>query len=97
MNKAREFAAIILIALPLAAFAAIDPNDHAERWWDASRADRIDFSDRAAAACKPHGCDSLDVRSCINDTVKPPLAADIKAKTIAAVTAKCVADLKLKQ
>ncbi len=79
------------------AHAAVDPMDKAERWWDASRADRIDFSDRAAAACKSRNCDSLQIRWCLNDTLKPPTAFDIRSKTIGEVTASCIAGFRAKQ
>ena len=73
------------------AHAAVDPADKAERWWDASRADRIDFSDRAASACKSRNCDSAQIRWCLNDTLKPPAAFDVREKTIGEIAARCIA------
>ena len=73
------------VAAPLAA------DGRAESWWDASRAERIGFSDRAAAACKSVNCDSLQIRSCLNDRLKPPMPFALRDKTIADVTASCIA------
>ena len=85
----------VLLATALTiAQAAIDPGEKAERWWDASRADRIGFSDRAATACKSPGCDSLQIRSCLNDTLKPPTASEIRSKTIGEIAARCIARLQ---
>ncbi len=92
-----RLAAGVLLAMALStAHAAIDPADPAERWWDASRADRIGFSDRAAAACKSRNCDSLQIRSCVNDTLKPPAAPDVRSKTIGEIAARCIAGLQAK-
>lgn len=77
--------------------AAINPADKSERWWDASRADRIDFSDRAAAGCKSRNCDSLQIRWCLNETLKPPAAFDIREKTIGEITASCIASFHAKR
>ena len=76
------------------AMAFIAPDDRAESWWDASRADRIGFSDRAASACRSTNCDSLQIRSCLNDTLKPPTTDALRSKTIAEVTATCIAGFK---
>lgn len=93
----RLVGSLLFATTVVAAQAAIDPADKSERWWDASRADRIDFSDRAAAACKSHNCDSLQIRSCLNDTLKPPAPFDIRSKTIAEVTAACIANFHAKR
>ncbi len=96
-GRALRLAGGVLLAATLTiAQAAIDPADKAERWWDASRADRIGFSDRAAAACKSANCDSLQIRSCLNDTLKPPAPFDIRAKTIGEITAACIARFQAK-
>ena len=95
-RPARFLGALLLVAILPAAFAAIDPAERAERWWDASRADRIGFSDRAAAACKTRNCDSLQIRSCLNDALKPPAAFEIRSKTIGEVAALCIARFSAK-
>ena len=92
MNRSGRWCAGLLLAMTFAsACAALDPNDRSERWWDASRADRIGFSDRAAAQCKSADCDSLQIRSCLNDTLRPPVPASIRSKSIAQVAAACMA------
>lgn len=78
------------------AHADIDGRDSAERWWDVSRADRIGFSDRAAVECKSRNCDSLQIRSCLNDTLKPPVAATVRGKTLGEVTDACIAGFRTK-
>jgi len=91
----RILVAVLLAAAGGAAGASpgIAPGDRAESWWDASRADRIGFSDRAAAACKSANCDSLQIRSCLNDTLKPPISGRIRSRTIGDVTETCIASL----
>ena len=96
----KAIALMLALSIALAATAAqagVDPTDRASSWWDASRADRIGFSDRAAAACKSRNCDSLQIRSCLNETLKPPAAAVLRDKTLAEVTASCIASLKAKE
>lgn len=96
-RTARQFGTGLWLALMCTAVhAEIDPDDRGEKWWDASRAERIGFSDHAAAACRSNNCDSLQIRSCLNDRLKPPLVADLRGKTIAEVTAACIARLKAK-
>ena len=85
---------LLLATSAIAAAAPIGPESRAETWWDASRADRIGFSDHAAAACKSQNCDSLQIRSCLNDRLKPPTSAAMRDKTIAEVTAACIAGFK---
>ena len=85
---------VLLMFCTSASMAFIAPDDRAESWWDASRADRIGFSDRAASACKSVNCDSLQIRSCLNDTLKPPTTDALRNKTIAEVTATCIAGFK---
>ena len=87
----------LLLGTSAIAAAPVDPDNAAATWWDASRADRIGFSDRAAAACKSQNCDSLQIRSCLNDRLRPPTPVAIRAKTIAEVTAACIAGFKALQ
>lgn len=98
MNRTGPLATGLLLALAcVAAHAELSPNARAERWWDASRAERIGYSDRAAAQCKSQNCDSLQIRSCLNDTLKPPAPMTTRNKSIAELTAICIANLKAKQ
>ena len=92
----RPAVALLLAVACSTAAAAVDPDDRGERWWDASRADRIDFSNRAAAACKSRHCDSLQIRSCLNETLKPPVSKAIRERTLAEVTATCIAGFNAK-
>ena len=92
----RSLIASILAIVASAAQAEVDPKAPGARWWDASRAERIGFSDHAAAACRSRNCDSLQIRSCLNDTLKPPVAPGVRNKTIAEVTDACIAGLKSK-
>lgn len=90
----RALLALLLAGTGFGAYAAIDPDDRAETWWDASRAERIGFSDKAAANCKSSRCGSLEIRSCLNDALKPPAPKAARDMTIAEATASCVAILK---
>ncbi len=92
----RRWLVLLLAVCCPVAMAALDPDERAERWWDASRADRIGFSDRAAARCKSRSCDSLQIRSCLNDALKPPVSAAVRGKTLAEVTAGCIATFNAK-
>lgn len=98
MNRTGRVLTGLLLTLTCATVRAeVNPNDRAERWWDASRADRIRFSDRAAAQCRSPNCDSLQIRSCLNDTLKPPVPVTTRNRTIAEVTAICIAGFRPKQ
>ena len=97
MKFAGRLAALLFVAAGASAFAALDPTDRVDRWWDASRAERIGLSDKAAARCHSTGCDSLAIRSCLNDTLKPPIAATLRDATIADITARCVTGLQSKK
>lgn len=96
MNRTGWWSGLLLTLACATAHAELNPNDRSERWWDASRADRIGFSDRAAAQCRTANCDSLQIRSCLNDTLRPPVPASIRNKSIAQVTAGCIAAFKTK-
>ena len=86
--------ALLLAGTGFGAYAAIDPDNRAETWWDASRAERIGFSDKAAAACKSSNCGSLEIRSCLNDALRPPARKAARDMTLGEATASCVAILK---
>ena len=94
MKIARWTAGALLALVVGGAHAALDPEEGAERWWDASRADRIGYSDRAASRCKSSNCDSLQLRSCLNETLKPPVALSVHGKSLSEVTATCIAGFK---
>jgi|GEM_PF-2963518 len=85
---------LLFCASAVAAAGPVEPDNRGETWWDASRAERIGFSDRAATECKSHNCDSLQIRSCLNDKLKPPTPAALRDKTISEVTAACIAGFK---
>ena len=93
----RALLALSLCGLGLGAQAAIDADDRAETWWDASRAERIGFSDRAAATCNSSTCGSLAIRSCLNDALKPPPSKAAREMTLGEATASCVALLKARK
>ncbi len=90
----RALLALLLAGPAVAAYAAIDPDDRAETCWDASRAERIGFSDRATAACKSSYCGSLEIQSCLNNALKPPAPKAARDITLGEATASCVAILK---
>lgn len=90
----RAVLALVLGSLSCGACAAIDPDDRSETWWNASRAERIGFSDRAAASCQSSKCGSLEIRSCLNDSLKPSAPKAARDMTLAEATASCIALLK---
>ena len=93
----RALLALSLCVVGLDAHAAIDPDDRAETWWDASRAERIGLSDRAAATCKADYCGSLAIRSCLNDMLKPSARKTARGMTLGEATASCMVSLKARK
>ncbi len=93
----RALLALFIGSLAFGASAALDPDDRSETWWNASRAERIGFSDRAAASCQSSKCGSLEIRSCLNDSLKPTAPRAARDMTLAEATASCIALLKARK
>ncbi|MEO8938305.1 MAG: hypothetical protein ABI277_18170 [Burkholderiaceae bacterium] len=93
-KRVRRLIDLVLIALLCAssgaAVAALDPDAAATLWWDASRAERIDYSNTVAAACKPATCSSSEIRFCLNDVLKPPVPMTARDRSLVQATAYCI-------
>lgn len=89
--------ALVFGSIGANAFAALEPNDRAERWWSVPASDREMFARQMASACKSSNCGNVEIRACLNEALRPPMPAAARNMTIAEAATTCIILLKSRQ